>query len=50
MHYFFLLEFVIPFMNDVRFVGSCDKNFPCKIILFCEEIFLAVTFAKGTEN
>lgn len=42
----FLRVFVSPFMNDVKFVESCDKDFPCKIVLFCEEIFLQLPLLR----
>lgn len=43
----FPLEFVSTFTKDVKFAESCDKDFPCKIILFREEIFLQLPLLRG---
>lgn len=37
-------------MNDAIFVGSGDKDLPCKIILFCEEIFLQLPLLRGLKT
>lgn len=37
-------------MNDIKFVGTGDKDFPCKMILFCEEIFLQLPLLRGLKT